>query len=359
VVETLAADVAEALDDVEGGLPAAAAVLRRHLAVDRVSISRVDPSGGTFEILATAGAGLLHSGTRLAVGTSSHFLAAAEHRTFVAPRFSRDRDFARPLDEVVLAAGFGSGCAVPLTRPDAAVVGALALTGTAEGVDYAAELARIEPVRAMLARALDHQRPPLGPLIILCHEDPLVGHGLARVAETSVHARTRVCTSLADAQRAIATAPPDLIVCDDHVGGVRVDRFAGLLGRAAPSAPLLVVATHDTPENRGAAARAGVASYVARAGAVHSLPIAISTLCEGRALLAPKDSGAADGEPLTDREQEILARLDEGLRMKQMAFALGISEATAKTHARNVFRKLGVTSRAEAVREARRQGLLR
>jgi DNA-binding CsgD family transcriptional regulator len=60
---------------------------------------------------------------------------------------------------------------------------------------------------------------------------------------------------------------------------------------------------------------------------------------------------------LTGRERELLASLEEGLRFKQIARRLGISEATAKTHARNLFRKLDATSRAEAVHAARERGL--
>jgi two-component system, NarL family, nitrate/nitrite response regulator NarL len=61
---------------------------------------------------------------------------------------------------------------------------------------------------------------------------------------------------------------------------------------------------------------------------------------------------------LTPRERELLQSLEEGLRFKQVAGRLGISEATAKTHARNLFRKLDATSRAEAVHAARVHGLL-
>jgi len=60
---------------------------------------------------------------------------------------------------------------------------------------------------------------------------------------------------------------------------------------------------------------------------------------------------------LTGRERELLQSLEEGLRFKQIARRLGISEATAKTHARNLFRKLDATSRAEAVHAARERGL--
>jgi len=61
---------------------------------------------------------------------------------------------------------------------------------------------------------------------------------------------------------------------------------------------------------------------------------------------------------LTPREHELLDGLEEGLRFKQIAWRLGISEATAKTHGRNLFRKLDATSRAEAVHAAREHGLL-
>jgi DNA-binding CsgD family transcriptional regulator len=60
---------------------------------------------------------------------------------------------------------------------------------------------------------------------------------------------------------------------------------------------------------------------------------------------------------LTGRERELLQGLEEGLRFKQIARRLGISEATAKTHARNLFRKLDATSRGEAVHAARERGL--
>jgi DNA-binding CsgD family transcriptional regulator len=65
------------------------------------------------------------------------------------------------------------------------------------------------------------------------------------------------------------------------------------------------------------------------------------------------------GVTLTAREGELLERLEEGLRFKQIAWRLGISEATAKTHARNLFRKLDATSRAEAVQAAGERGVLR
>jgi DNA-binding CsgD family transcriptional regulator len=75
----------------------------------------------------------------------------------------------------------------------------------------------------------------------------------------------------------------------------------------------------------------------------------------GDALLAALE---APDPGLTPRERQLLGLLDQGLRFKQVARRLGISEATAKTHARHLFRKLGASSRAEAVHLARLRGLL-
>ncbi|MEA2178721.1 MAG: hypothetical protein QOG77_2018 [Solirubrobacteraceae bacterium] len=75
-------------------------------------------------------------------------------------------------------------------------------------------------------------------------------------------------------------------------------------------------------------------------------------------VLAPYFAARAPAPRLSPRERDVLAALEAGLRFKEIALALGISHATAKTHGRNLFRKLDVTSRAEAVHVARLAGLV-
>jgi DNA-binding NarL/FixJ family response regulator len=64
------------------------------------------------------------------------------------------------------------------------------------------------------------------------------------------------------------------------------------------------------------------------------------------------------GTVLTNREQEILTLLADGLGNKQIAARLGISTNTVKTHLELLFEKLGVSSRAEAVANGVKRGLL-
>ena len=63
-------------------------------------------------------------------------------------------------------------------------------------------------------------------------------------------------------------------------------------------------------------------------------------------------------EPLTPREQEVLEQMAAGLSNRQIALALDISEHTVKFHVSAILGKLGVSSRAAAIRHGMRQGLV-
>ncbi len=65
------------------------------------------------------------------------------------------------------------------------------------------------------------------------------------------------------------------------------------------------------------------------------------------------------GEPLTEREVQILQLLAEGKSNRSIAQSLFISESTVKSHLKSLFTKLDATSRAEAIALAARKGLVR
>lgn len=353
--QVLTHDITDALGAAEAPLTRAAAVVREAFAVDRASIARIDRSSRRFEIAAESGAELLAPGTALPIGTCSYFALAAEGRPFHDDDFDASRTFELPLDNVVLAAGFHAGCSVPVTHRGA-VIGAVSLSAASRAGRMTTVVDRLGAVGDLVAPALVEAEPATAPRVLICHADELVGRGLARLAELDDGARVRVASTLADALAAVAGTPPDVVVCDDWMAGMRVDALARALREAGVRAPLVVVSSRDAPESVRASLAAGAAGYLARRDAVAHLPVALAAVRSGRTLLP--EAPPADGPGLTVRERELLDALEEGLRFKQVARRLGISEATVKTHGRHLFRKLGATSRAEAVHEARRRGLL-
>ena len=182
--------------------------------------------------------------------------------------------------------------------------------------------------------------------------------GLTVLLEADEPARRReLAALLAEAGHALAeteAAPRDVAL---------VDLAPGEEPPAIAGGPLVLLADHAEPETvppgavsvlpKNAPARQVEAAVTAAAaGLVVGLP--------GGALPAPQ--GFARDEPgaplLTPREVEILALVGEGASNKAVARRLGISAHTVKFHLEAVFRKLGVTTRAEAVARGLRQRLI-
>jgi DNA-binding NarL/FixJ family response regulator len=351
------AEAGRGLSSEELSIDAALDVVLDATGADRVSLSAIDERAATFELLAARGGWLLAPGTRFPTSVSTHFQLAAENGTFVGDQLERDPRFDRPVDQLVLAHGFGAGVCLPV-RHERGAPGALAIHFRRAGGQARAAVPLVEPLLGALSIALARVRrtPPLE--ILVCHSDPLVARGLAHLLAERPGARVRLCGTAAHALEIGAIAPPDVIVTDNALEGVRVDRWSGPLLAAFERTPaLVVVASHDTPDTRACAIAAGALAYVVRESVGDALLAAVDAVWDGSSRL-PRVAAPTPAPSLTARELEVLRQLDHGLRLREIAIALGISHATVKAHLRNLFRKLGAGTRAEATHAARRQGLL-
>jgi DNA-binding NarL/FixJ family response regulator len=172
----------------------------------------------------------------------------------------------------------------------------------------------------------------------------------------------------ADEDTPEAAIAPDALLVD--VEAERPDLPRRLAGRYPEAAQVLLLdgpAAYHPPE--GDAARpwaallkdAGADEILAALRAVTRglvvLDPAIARSVEPRRPMPIRDSDDL-GEPLTEREGEVLELLALGLPNKTIARRLGISEHTAKFHVGSILAKLGAASRTEAVALAARRGLL-
>jgi two-component system NarL family response regulator len=127
-------------------------------------------------------------------------------------------------------------------------------------------------------------------------------------------------------------------------------------------ARIVVLTMHPGEEDIYRALQAGAAAYVLKDAVFEDLVRTVRSVGRGERPLQPNVAAILAGrdlhEPLTPRETCILELMANGLRNKEIAAALGITELTCKVHLRNVFAKLGVSDRTEAVTVALRRGII-
>jgi DNA-binding NarL/FixJ family response regulator len=130
-----------------------------------------------------------------------------------------------------------------------------------------------------------------------------------------------------------------------------------------PKAKIMVLAEHAGDAEITRALKKGVLGYVCKDVTPEELVKAIRTVAGGRKFI-PADVAAIlseniGREELTAAESNILRMIVGGMSNKEIAFALDISENTVKTHASNIYDKLGVSDRTSAATLAIKRGLVR
>jgi len=152
----------------------------------------------------------------------------------------------------------------------------------------------------------------------------------------------------------------DLILLDLQMPGAR--GFSGLMYLRAqyPSLPVAIVSANDDPAVIRGCMAFGAAGFLPKTLGVEALRAAIGRVLAGD-MWTPPDvelDGEADAESaavirrlatLTPQQVRVLMMLSTGLLNKQIAFELGVSEATVKAHVSAILQKLGVESRTQAV----------
>ena len=190
--------------------------------------------------------------------------------------------------------------------------------------------------------------------IVVADDHPLFRAALrSAVDKAAPGAEVMECASLAEAKAAMIAGPVDLLLLD-----LKLSDSEGMAGLAAvraeqPTVPVAVVsASEDAPVVRHALGL-GAAGFIPKSSSLPQMVEAIAAILAGDSW-AP-DVPEADDDlagrvaSLTPSQLRILEGLKAGRLNKQIAFDLGVSEATIKAHLTSVFRKLGVHNRTQAV----------
>ncbi len=137
-----------------------------------------------------------------------------------------------------------------------------------------------------------------------------------------------------------------------------------------PETRVLLLSSLDREDYLYETLRAGADGYVLKDIAANELAEAVRTVARGEILVQPQiagrlisrfgkqSQGNVPQDALTAREQEVLSLLARGLRNKEIAARLIVSERTVNFHLANIYQKLNVSGRTEALSKALEQGLI-
>lgn len=207
--------------------------------------------------------------------------------------------------------------------------------------------------------------------VVLADDHAVVRKGIREFLESEPD--ITVVAEAVDGEQAVAMVAkhlPDVAVLDiqmPQVGGVEATRR---IKAEHPEVRVLILSAYDDDPYVFALLQAGASGYVLKTADSAELVQAVRAVYRGESALDPivtqrvvqqLASGRPLGTPttveaLTEREIEVLRLVAHGLTNKAIGQSLGISDRTVQGHLANIYGKLNVGSRTEAVTEALKQG---
>lgn len=193
--------------------------------------------------------------------------------------------------------------------------------------------------------------------IVIADDHPIVLTGLGQLIRGEAGMQVVAnCVNGAEALEAVRTRRPDVLLLDINMP--KLDGFGVLRTLASERADVrtIVLTAELDPAAVAAARLAGARGVVLKELSPQHVLDCIRRVHAGAEWLeflgrrrepAEERADARHGHELTPRERELATLVASGLRNREIAVRLGISEGTAKLHLYNVYKKLGVSSRVE------------
>lgn len=207
--------------------------------------------------------------------------------------------------------------------------------------------------------------------VLIADDQTLFRSGLARLLDSDD--RVNVVGEAVDGVEAVKlaqTLKPDVVLMDikmPNLDGIEATRR---IVSEVPAVKVLMLSTFDADNNVIQALKAGASGYVLKDSQAKAIVSSILAVAAGERVMASAVANRVlemltgvttpkefyDG--LTAREVEILKMLATGMANKQIAYKLKISEKTVRNHVSNMYEKLDIYDRAQAVLYAVRKGLV-
>ncbi|MBK5227410.1 MAG: response regulator transcription factor [Actinobacteria bacterium] len=203
--------------------------------------------------------------------------------------------------------------------------------------------------------------------VLITEDHKLVSQGLEAMLTLSDEVElVGVVNTGEKAVERVGAGGVDVVLMDVNLGpamnGIEATRQ---IKQGYPDTSVLVLTMFTDPGTVAEAVKAGADGYLSKGASRESVIQAIKDVSEGRAVLDPNVTEGIFGrisgknaQALSDRELTVLQELSHGRSTREVAEHIHVSEETVKTYLKQIFRKLGVHDRTEAVAEAFRRGLI-
>lgn len=164
---------------------------------------------------------------------------------------------------------------------------------------------------------------------------------------------------------------PDIVLMDLRMPDMDGVEAMRQIKSEMPDVKFIILTTYSDDEYIFSGIEAGARAYLLKDAPREDLFKAIRAVYRGESLIQPVvasklldrfselSRGTTSGEGLSGRELEVLQLMAKGAANKEISAQLSIAQSTVKTHIANIFQKLGVNDRTEAVTQALKKGIIR
>lgn len=197
------------------------------------------------------------------------------------------------------------------------------------------------------------------PKLFIIDDHKLFASGLAGLLEDDLpEAEIEVFSEVEAALDAVRKAPPDVALLDYYLPGLSGADAIRDLREAAPDTKVIVISASLSPADRQVSEMAGAAAFLAKASDPDEVVEAIAAILRGEKAEAAQPETPAAAVDLTQKQFAVLTLISQGKSNKEASIILAMSPETVKSHLKEIFRRLDVANRAEAVNAARQRGII-